>query len=148
MRRLLFVLPFAWSTAMAACGGDGNPGATTVPGGTSSGAGGASASSSSASGVSSASSSSSSVTSSSASSSGQGGGVSSSASSGQGGQGGASVSSSAGQGGAGPDYPAPHPSMPQLDKNSGVVLHDPVIVTVTWQGDALKDYLETFDDAI
>ena len=59
-----------------------------------------------------------------------------------------------GAGGAGgvggvPDaYPAPHPSMPQMTKGPGVVLHDPVIVTVTWAGDPFESYVQTFDDTI
>jgi len=63
----------------------------------------------------------------------------------------ASSGDTGGSGGGEPQpipYPAPHPSMPEIPKHGGSVLHDPVIVTVTFPGDPLEGYLQTFDDAI
>jgi hypothetical protein len=45
-------------------------------------------------------------------------------------------------------YPAPHPSMPQIPNQGGSVLHDPVIVTVTFPGDALEAQEQKFDAEI
>jgi hypothetical protein len=55
-----------------------------------------------------------------------------------------------GAGGAEPaiPYPAPHPAMPVMPNHGGAVLHDPVLVTVTWAGDELEQTLQTFDDTI
>jgi hypothetical protein len=55
----------------------------------------------------------------------------------------------AGSGGAGGaaeiPYPAPHPGMPQIPNNGGAVLKAPVIVTVTFPGDALEAQEQQFD---
>jgi hypothetical protein len=70
---------------------------------------------------------------------GVGGGTSSTAS-----------STASGTGGA-PDYgpyPAPHPSMPQIPNHGGAVLHDPVIVTVTFPNDDLEAKAQALDDQI
>jgi hypothetical protein len=45
-------------------------------------------------------------------------------------------------------YPAPHPSMPQIPRNGGVVLHDPVIVTVTFPNDPYEAKLQAFGDQV
>ena len=45
-------------------------------------------------------------------------------------------------------YPAPHPSMPQIPRNGGPVLHDPSIVTVTFAGDAMEAKLQAFGDQV
>ncbi len=45
-------------------------------------------------------------------------------------------------------YPAPHPSMPQIPKNGGPVLHDPSFVTVTFPGDAFEGKLQDFGDQV
>jgi hypothetical protein len=47
-----------------------------------------------------------------------------------------------------PTYPADHPGMPQIPNNGGAVLHDPVLVTVTFPNDPLKADLEAFGDVI
>lgn len=70
------------------------------------------------------------------------------------GVGGATTTSStttAGVGGAGGSggavdvpYPAPHPGMPQIPNQGGSVLKDPVIVTVTFPGDALEAQEQKF----
>jgi hypothetical protein len=60
-----------------------------------------------------------------------------------------SASTGAGAGGSAEvPYPAPHPGMPQIPNNGGVVLHDPVIVTVTFPGDDLEAQLQKFDDEV
>src|SRR5262249_20033689 len=41
-----------------------------------------------------------------------------------------------------------HPSMPELPKHTGKVLHDASIVTVTFAGDTYASNLESFGDAI
>lgn len=46
------------------------------------------------------------------------------------------------------DYPAPHPSMPQIPLNGGDVLHDPSIVTVTFPSDPLEDKIHAFADQV
>lgn len=51
-------------------------------------------------------------------------------------------------GGEATPYPAPHPSEPEITNHGGAVLHDPSIVTVTYDGDAERDFVEQFDDAI
>jgi hypothetical protein len=45
-------------------------------------------------------------------------------------------------------YPAPHPSMPQIPIHGGVVLHDPVIVSVTFPGDKLADKIAQFGEEV
>lgn len=45
-------------------------------------------------------------------------------------------------------YPAPHPSMPQIPKNGGVVLHDPVIVTITFAGDPWESKLVSLGEQV
>lgn len=45
-------------------------------------------------------------------------------------------------------YPADHPGMPIIPNNGGAVLHDPVIVTVTFPNDALEKQIQDFDDVI
>src|SRR6185369_15065919 len=64
---------------------------------------------------------------------------------GSGGTGGGETTASGGSGGSGgtggaPEvaYPAPHPGMPQIPNHGGAVLHDPVIVTVTFAGDPFE----------
>ncbi|MFT3774514.1 MAG: hypothetical protein QM820_54855 [Minicystis sp.] len=49
---------------------------------------------------------------------------------------------------AGGPYPAPHPSMPVITNHGGKLLHDPVIVTVTFPGDPLAGKLEAFGDEV
>lgn len=46
------------------------------------------------------------------------------------------------------DYPAPHPGMPQIPANSGAVLHNPSIVTVTFPGDHYASQLQAFGDQV
>ena len=46
------------------------------------------------------------------------------------------------------DYPAPHPGMPQIPSNGGVVLHAPAIVTVTFPGDRYAAQLGAFGDQV
>ena len=45
-------------------------------------------------------------------------------------------------------YPAPHPSMPQIPRNGGDVLHDPSVVTVTFPDDPLEDKIDAFADQV
>lgn len=45
-------------------------------------------------------------------------------------------------------FPAPHPSMPQIPRHGGTVLHDPRIVTVTFPDDALAEKIQAFDDQV
>jgi hypothetical protein len=45
-------------------------------------------------------------------------------------------------------YPAPHPAMPQIPRNGGVVLRHPSVVTVTFAGDPLQDKIEAFADQV
>ncbi|HEY4121310.1 MAG TPA: hypothetical protein VGM56_25770 [Byssovorax sp.] len=49
---------------------------------------------------------------------------------------------------SGHTYPSPHPGMPQIPNNGGVTLHDPVIVTITFPGDADASFEEGFGDAV
>jgi hypothetical protein len=88
-------------------------------------------------------------------SSGQGGGTTTTSSSTTAEGAGGAGTGGAAQGGAGGEgtggmipYPAPHPSMPVMPDHGGAVLHDPVIVTVTYDGDPERDFLETFGDTI
>src|SRR4051812_37005421 len=61
----------------------------------------------------------------------------------------ASSSTAAGTGGSAEiPSPAPHPGMPQIPNLGGVVLHDPVIVTVTFPSDDLEADVQKFDDEI
>lgn len=50
--------------------------------------------------------------------------------------------------GASSAYPAPHPSMPQIPRGGGVVLHDPNIVTVTFAGDPWAAKLASFGEQV
>ena len=45
-------------------------------------------------------------------------------------------------------YPAPHPSMPQIPHHGGSVMKKPVIVTITFPGDAYADRLERFGEEV
>lgn len=45
-------------------------------------------------------------------------------------------------------YPAPHPSMPQIPIHGGTVLHDPVIVSITFPGDKLAAKLAQFGEEV
>lgn len=45
-------------------------------------------------------------------------------------------------------YPADHPGMPQIPNNGGDVLHDPVIITVTFPNDDLQAQIDQFDDQV
>jgi hypothetical protein len=45
-------------------------------------------------------------------------------------------------------YPAPHPSMPQIPRNRGAVLHDPSIVSVTFPGDPLEAKIQAFGEQV
>jgi hypothetical protein len=45
-------------------------------------------------------------------------------------------------------YPAPHPSMPQIPHHGGAVLKNPVLVGVTFPGDALAERLKAFDQDV
>lgn len=45
-------------------------------------------------------------------------------------------------------YPAAHPSMPQITHHGGAVLHDPVLVTVTFPGDPYADKLRAFGEQV
>lgn len=49
---------------------------------------------------------------------------------------------------AGVGYPAPHPPMPQIPTHGGEVLHDPVIVSVTFPGDELADRIAAFGEEV
>jgi hypothetical protein len=53
-------------------------------------------------------------------------------------------------GDAAPDapYPAPHPPMAQMTDHGGKVLTAPVLVTITFAGDPLESFVQTFDDAL
>jgi hypothetical protein len=45
-------------------------------------------------------------------------------------------------------YPAPHPGMPQIPRNGGVVLHDPTLVSVTFPGDPLAAKIQAFGEQV
>jgi len=45
-------------------------------------------------------------------------------------------------------YPAPHPSMPQIPNHGGEVLHDPVIVSITFPGDPLAEKIAAFGEEV
>ena len=45
-------------------------------------------------------------------------------------------------------YPAPHPSMPQIPRNGGAVLHDPLIVSITFAGDAWAPQIQAFGEQV
>jgi hypothetical protein len=47
-----------------------------------------------------------------------------------------------------PDYPAPHAPLPQVDFNGGGVMAAVKVVTVTFDGDSLRQTLESFGDTI
>jgi hypothetical protein len=63
-------------------------------------------------------------------------------------EGAADVTSAKGGGPTSSVYPAPHPSMPQIPMNGGVVLHDPVVVSVTFAGDAWESKLQAFGEQV
>jgi hypothetical protein len=45
-------------------------------------------------------------------------------------------------------YPAPHPRMPQIPRNGGAVLHDPVVVSVTFSGDPWAQNIKAFGEQV
>src|SRR5690348_16078321 len=45
-------------------------------------------------------------------------------------------------------YPAPHPSMPQITNHGGEILHDPVIVSITFPGDPLAAKIAAFGEEV
>jgi hypothetical protein len=45
-------------------------------------------------------------------------------------------------------YPAPHPAMPQIPRNGGAVLHDPLVVSVTFAGDPWAAKIQAFGEQV
>jgi hypothetical protein len=45
-------------------------------------------------------------------------------------------------------YPAPHPGMPQIPRYGGAVLHDPLVVTITFAGDAFERKIQAFGEQV